>query len=311
MAKNYNLKKYNFADTITSNFVGTEAEGYISASILSGTTLAEGNITLLNNVRYKTNVRKIAVPTTGAVLIQAGCDFDTSTNMSYTEAILEPRLNAVNLELCKKDFIPTWEGLNMSAGLDGRLPISFTDYLIGVTAEQVAGEIETQIWDGGIPVGSAGGFTGMKVNLLADATVVDVVGITVNAGNVVAEMGRVIDAIPTTVYGKEDLRLYVPTSIWKFYIQAQATLGFAQTYNMGSEFALSFNGVTLAHAPGMADDTMICARISNLFFGTSGSTSEVRVLDMTDQDMSDNVRIGMRFSAGVQHGFGSDIVLYS
>ena len=311
MAKNYNLKKYNFADTITSNFVGTEAEGYISASILSGTTLAEGNITLLNNVRYKTNVRKIAVPTTGAVLIQAGCDFDTSTDMSYTEAVLEPRLNAVNLELCKKDFIPTWEGLNMTAGLDGRLPISFTDYLIGVTAEQVAGEIETQIWDGGIPVGSAGGFTGMKVNLLADATVVDVVGITVNAGNVVAEMGRVIDAIPTTVYGKEDLRLYVPTSIWKFYTQAQSTLGYVNQYNMANEYAYSFNGVTIAHAPGMADDTMICARISNLFFGTSGSTSEVRVLDMTDQDMSDNVRIGMRFSAGVQHGFGSDIVLYS
>lgn len=308
MAKNYNMKKYNFADTITSNFVGAEAEGYISASILSGTTLAEGNITLLNNVRYKTNVRKIAVPTSGNVMIDADCGFSTATDMSYTEAVLEPKLLAVNLELCKKDFIPTWEGLNMTAGLDGRLPISFTDYLIGVTAEQVAGEIETNIWNGAI---GAGSFAGMKVNLLADATVVDVTGTTVDAGNVVAEMQKVLDALPNTVYGKEDLRLYVPTSIWKFYIQAQATLGFAQTYNMGSEFALSFNGVTLAHAPGMADDTMICARISNLFFGTSGSTSEVRILDMTDQDMSDNVRIGMRFSAGVQHGFGSDIVLYS
>ncbi len=308
MAKNYNLKKYNFADTITSNFVGTEAEGYISASILSGTTLAEGNITLLNNVRYKTNVRKIAVPTSGNVMIDAGCDFSTATDMSYTEAVLEPKLLAVNLELCKKDFIPTWEGLNMSAGLDGRLPISFTDYLISVTAEQVAGEIETNIWEGAI---GAGSFAGMKVNLLADATVVDVTGTTVNAGNVVAEMGKVIDAIPTTVYGKEDLRLYVPTSIWKFYTQAQSTLGYVNQYNMANEYAYSFNGVTIAHAPGMADDTMICARISNLFFGTSGSTSEVRVLDMTDQDMSDNVRIGMRFSAGVQHGFGSDIVLYS
>lgn len=308
MAKNYNMKKYNFADTITSNFVGAEAEGYISASILSGTTLAEGNITLLNNVRYKTNVRKIAVPTSGNVMIDAGCDFSTATDISYTEAVLEPKLLAVNLELCKKDFIPTWEGLNMTAGLDGRLPMSFTDYLIGVTAEQVAGEIETNIWNGAI---GAGSFAGMKVNLLADATVVDVTGTTVDSANVVAEMQKVLNALPNTVYGKEDLRLYVPTSIWKFYIQAQATLGFAQTYNMGSEFALSFNGVTLAHAPGMADDTMICARISNLFFGTSGSTSEVRILDMTDQDMSDNVRIGMRFSAGVQHGFGSDIVLYS
>jgi hypothetical protein len=39
--------------------------------------------------------------------------------------------------------------------------------------------------------------------------------------------------------------------------------------------------------------------------------SEVRVIDMAETDGSDNVRVVMRFTAGVQYGIGSDIVLYS
>ena len=37
----------------------------------------------------------------------------------------------------------------------------------------------------------------------------------------------------------------------------------------------------------------------------------VEVLDMADLDGSQNVRVIMRFTAGVQYGIGTDIVLYS
>jgi hypothetical protein len=37
----------------------------------------------------------------------------------------------------------------------------------------------------------------------------------------------------------------------------------------------------------------------------------VKVIDMADLDGSQNVRIVMRFTAGVQYGIGSDIVLYT
>lgn len=300
-------KKYNFADTITSNFVGEEALGYVSASILSGTTLAENNITLLPNVNYKANVRKIAVPTSGNALVDASCDFTDSIDMSYTEAILEPKPLEVNMQICKKDFIDTWEGSNQLAGLNGALPVSFVDYIMGITAEQVAGEIESNIWVGGVGTGQ---FSGFKLNLIADGDVSDISGTTLAAGNIVGEMEKVLNAIPSRVYGKEDLKLFVPTSAWKFYIQSQATLGFNTQYNMNGQFEFMFNGVRVAHAPGLTDNTMVCARTSNLFFGTGGDYNQVRVLDMTENDLSDNVRVAMRFSAGVQHAFGSDIVLY-
>ncbi len=49
------------------------------------------------------------------------------------------------------------------------------------------------------------------------------------------------------------------------------------------------------------------------FFGTAllSDKNEVRVLDMADLDGSQNVRMIMRYTAGVQFGIGSDIVLYS
>jgi hypothetical protein len=37
----------------------------------------------------------------------------------------------------------------------------------------------------------------------------------------------------------------------------------------------------------------------------------VRVIDTADFLGDDNVRVVMRYTAGVQHGIGSDIVLYS
>ena len=38
---------------------------------------------------------------------------------------------------------------------------------------------------------------------------------------------------------------------------------------------------------------------------------KVKLLDMADLDGSQNVRVVMRFTAGVQYGIGSDIVLYT
>ena len=62
----------------------------------------------------------------------------------------------------------------------------------------------------------------------------------------------------------------------------------------------------------MSDNTAIAAEKSNLYFGTGllADHNEVKVLDMSDLDGSDNVRVVMRFTAGVQYGVIDDIVTY-
>tara|TARA_R100000664_G_C2759412_1_gene149162 strand:- start:4652 stop:5572 length:921 start_codon:yes stop_codon:yes gene_type:complete len=303
-------KKYELTQSVTSNYAGQEAQGYISASLLSGTTLSEGNLTVLNNVKYKANLRKITVAgTAGNLMADASCNFIDSGTVTYAERVLTPKDLDVNTEVCKKEFIQTWEGANMTAGLNGTLPLDFSDYLISQTAERVSAEIEQSIWDGNGT--NNGQFDGFKLLLSADGTVNTVAGTTITALNVVDEIQKVVDATPNAVYGKEDFGIYVPTSALKFFVQSQATLGYANLYNMNSDFAFIYNGVPIKHAPGLADDTMVAGRKSNMFFGIDGSRSEVRLLDMSDLDGSDNVRIVMRFATGVNYAFGSDMVLYS
>ena len=58
---------------------------------------------------------------------------------------------------------------------------------------------------------------------------------------------------------------------------------------------------------------MLCAQSSNLYFctGLMNDTNEVKVLDMADLDGSQNVRVIMRYTATVNFGIGSEIVLYT
>jgi len=82
-----------------------------------------------------------------------------------------------------------------------------------------------------------------------------------------------------------------------------------QWYNNGS---LSFDGVKIFVGNGLADNTALAAEKSNLFFGCSllSDLNEVKVLDMSDIDGSQNVRIIMRMAAGAQYANVEDLVTY-
>ena len=58
---------------------------------------------------------------------------------------------------------------------------------------------------------------------------------------------------------------------------------------------------------------MMAAQKSNMFFGTGllSDSNEVKLLDMANLDGSQNVRLVMRFTAGVQMGITSDVVIYA
>ena len=293
--------------SITTTYAGEFAGEYIAAALLSGVTLSQGGVTIKPNIKYKEVIKKLALD---SILKDASCDFDPTSNVTLTERILQPEEFQVNLQLCKKDFRQDWNAQEMGFSQYDNLPKSFSDFLIAQVAAKVAQKVEQNIWNGA--TANAGEFDGFKTLLLADGDVVDVSGTTLSASNIIAELGKVVDAIPSAVYSKEDVKIYLPTSAAKFYIQAQAALGYRELYHVG-QTEMNFQGVPLFTAPGLAADTMVAAESSNLFFGTGllNDWQEVKLIDMADIDGSQNVRVVLRGSAGVQHGIGSDIVLYS
>ncbi len=293
--------------SITTTYAGEFAGEYIAAALLSGVTLSQGGVTIKPNIKYKEVIKKLALD---SILKDASCDFDPTSNVTLTERILQPEEFQVNLQLCKKDFRQDWNAQEMGFSQYDNLPKRFSDFLIAQVAAKVAQKIEQNIWNGA--TATAGEFDGFKTLLLADGDVVDVSGTTLSASNIIAELGKVVDAIPSAVYSKEDVKIYLPTSAAKFYIQAQAALGYRDLYNVGKT-EMNFQGIPLYTCPGMSDNKMIAAQTSNLFFGTGllNDWQEVKLIDMADIDGSQNVRVILRGSAGVQHGIGSDIVLYS
>jgi len=304
--------------SLTSTYAGEFSGKYIAAALLSASTLDSGAISILPNVKFKSVIQKGA---TDDIVKDASCDFVTNQGtLTLTEAVLTPDEFQVNLQLCKKDLHNSWEAEQMGYSAHDSLAPSFAEFVIAHVASKVADKTEKNIWSGA--TANSGEFDGFTAKLTADATVVDVTGTTVTSANVIAELGKVVDAIPTAVYGQEDLTLYVSSNVARAYIRALGGFSVAATSNAGSDNKgtqwfnggeLSFDGINIFVAKGLGDDTMVAAQKSNLYFGTGilNDQNEVKVIDMSDIDGSQNVRVIMRFTAGVQHVFGSDIVLYS
>lgn len=304
--------------SITTTYSGEFAGKYIAAALLSAPTLDKGGITIHPNVKYKQVIQKVA---TDDIVKNATCDFTATSTVTLTEKVLAPEEFQVNLQLCKKDFHSTWQSMEMGYGAFDVLPKSFADYLIAYAAEKVAAAMETTIWTGANA--TAGQFDGIAVQIAADAdlpSAQEVTGTTVTASNVITELGKIVDALPARLYGKEDLTLYVSNNIYRAYVRALG--GFAASGVGANGFdnkgtnqvidAIYFDGVKVFMANGLAANTAILTQVSNLHFATGllSDLNQVKVLDMSDLDGSENVRVIMRFTADAKYGFASDIVTY-
>jgi len=302
--------------SITTTYAGEKAAGYISAALLSANTIENGGITVKPNVKFKQVIKRLS---TTDLIADGSCDFAATDTVTLDEKILQPEEFQVNLNLCKSDFRDDWDAISMGYSAFDNLPPSFQEFLIAEIIAKIADKNEKNIWMGA--TATAGEFDGLVALATADGTVNDVAGTTVTSANVVAEMGKVVDAMPSALYGKSDVKLYVAQNVYKAYVRALGGFGADGVGAAGYEAkgnnqainSLLFDGVEVFLANGLDSNYMYLAESSNIFFGTGllSDHNEVKVLDMADIDGSQNVRFVMRFTAGVQHGFGSDIVLYT
>jgi len=302
--------------SITTTYEGQFAGQYISAALLSANTLDKGGVLIKPNVKYKEVVKTLS---TDAIVSNASCDFADTSTITLAERILQPEEFQVNLELCKKDFRSDWEAEQMGFSAYDSLPPKFSDFLLAHVAAKVAQKTEQTIWEG--VNSNSGEFDGLVTLALADSDVIDVSGhAAVTSGNVITQLGSIVDKIPSTLYGREDMFLYVSQNIARAYVRAlggfASNLGANGTNAQGTQWynggELSFDGVKIFVANGLADDTAVATYRDNLFFGTGllSDHNEVKVIDMSEVDGSQNVRVIMRYTAGVQIGIAGDVVLY-
>ena len=301
--------------SVTSNYAGKAAGFYISQALRSANSMEY--LTMIENIKFKSNIQKMSA---ASMVQDATCDVNLAGTLTMTEAILEPKNLMVQSDLCKQTLLSSWEALEMRAGAGAPPPASFSDYVISYIGETIADATENSIWVGNdATAGEFTGFvTGGAVGRLVQAgnTVVDVanVGAAYSAANIIENLQNCTAAIPTTVYTKEDLYIYMSPKSYRLYISAISTLGYVNAYSMNGDYDAVFEGIKIAVCNGMSNDVLVAAERSNLFFGTdllSDQTSRIDLLDMATLDGSDNIRLLARYSGGVQVGIGADVVLVS
>lgn len=307
--------------SISTSYAGEFAGKYIAAAILPARTLANDLITVKQNIKFKEVVKRLATDT---LLSDGSCDFNPNGTITLTERVLQPKELQLNRQLCKSTFRNDWEAVQMGYSAYDNLPKNFADFLLAHMAEKTAQEIDRSIWVGN---GSTSGqFNGFSTLIATDANLpsgqeLAVVGGGLTTSNVIAELGKILDATPVAVSTQDDYHIYVSTNIFRLYVRALG--GFATNFgaagidNKGSMWyngaeIVPFEGVKLVHVPNLASNTAIATVKDNLWFGTGllSDMNEAKVIDMADIEGSQNVRVVMRMTAGVQYGVAEDIVTY-
>tara|TARA_R100000908_G_C3744734_1_gene140338 strand:- start:256 stop:1173 length:918 start_codon:yes stop_codon:yes gene_type:complete len=299
--------------SITSNYAGEHAGQYIAAALKSSKSMEY--LTVLENVKFKRNITKVA---TSGLIVDATCDFTDAGTLTLTERVLNPKELQINVDLCKKDLLADWQAAQMRGGASNNgMSADFSAFVVSHLADTIADHVETNIWNG-IDT-DAGEFTGFmhagNGHFENDAAIVEAdnsggAGTAFSNTNIDENLEILTDAIPSAVYTKEDLHIYMSVASYRLYLANQAAAGYERLYNMGDGFVPMFNGLKIAVCPGMVDNKMAAAQASNLFFGTDlvSDTTEIRMLDMSALDGSDNIRVVARFTGGTQHAQGGDIV---
>tara|TARA_R100001594_G_scaffold15183_2_gene31994 strand:- start:648 stop:1568 length:921 start_codon:yes stop_codon:yes gene_type:complete len=301
------------AFTTTSNFAGKAAGFYISAALKEAKSL--DFLTMIENIKYKSNIQKMA----GSGLVKdATCDFTDAGTLALTEAVLEPKNLQINLDLCKKTLLDSWEALQMRAGAGSPPPPSFEDYVISYMGEIIANGVENSIWNGAAATtGEFEGFMTATTGLLLPAQDATVIQSTASgaftAATIITELQTATTDLAAnipSILRKEDLHIYMSPKSYSLYISAVSTLGYVNAYNMNGDYEPVFEGYKIAVCPGMRDNGLVIAEKSNLFFGTDLLSDQTRItlMDMANLDGSDNMRLVARYSGGVRQGIGADIL---
>jgi len=300
------------AFTVTSNYAGKAAGFYISAALKEATSL--DHLTVLQNIKYKENLQKVA----GSNLVRnADCNFTDHGTLALTESILTPKNLQINMQTCKDTLLSSWEAETMRAGAMNNNSPKFEDYVISYFTQHIADAVESSVWSGAAATnGQFEGFLTATTGAFAvNGNVVQSdndggAGTAYTALNIIANLQKIATAIPSTVYGKEDLRIYMNWKTYRLYVSAISALGYVNMYSMNNDYEATFEGIKLSVVYGMPDNKLVAAQVSNLFFGTDliSDTTQVKMLDMSPLDGSENLRFVAKYSGGVQVGIGAEVV---
>jgi len=312
-------------DINSSTYAGELSLPYIAPAILAADSIANGYITLKENVKYKAVLKKLS----GGTIIAAGCDFDsTAGSMDLDEVILTVTDLMINEQICKKDFRQDWEAMQTGRGfINDQLPPNFEAFLLQYLAAKVAEAIEKNTWhgdynetDGSTSGGNAvTAFNGILAKIVAGTPGAEtlVAGAftpdALAATGILTHLSTVVNNAPSVIQSNPNSVIYMSKKSLFLLQRAMAGLlvtsgAYSPTF-VGENRPTTYLGFPILTPSGFPNDTLVFSYTANFYFGTdlTSDFNEAVVVDMTRTDASDNVRLAMRFCGGAQVGHLGDV----
>ena len=292
-------------DFTNTNYAGTAAVPFVAPAILSADTIANGYCTVLDNVRYKTNLRKVS----GGTVEARTCGFAGNGSLSVDDVQLVLTELQVNEEICNHELARTWAAEQMRGNYAG-VPGDYEQYLAQYVASRVAEDIEKNIWQGKYNH-TDGSTSGTGVPLLFDSIMsAYVAGAGTNedatstaaftATDIDDKLAALVALLPDALVGDPATKIYMSRKSFQLYFQFLASGD--NNPVLATQMAKFYLGYEIITPAGFPDDTLLASRVDNLYFGTNVLTDhvEARFIDLRNTTGADLTRILMMFDGGTQ-----------
>jgi len=310
-----NALKINLATSpvtyVNKTYAGLLAVPFVAPAILSADSIANGYVSVLENVRFKAVLKKFS----GGAIADRTCTFTQpllTTQLILTDVVLETAQLQVNEEFCNNELAQDWAAAQMQ-GADAGMPNAYASFVSQYVARITQAGVEQNLWAGkyaiadGATTGAVNSFAGILNKYVAGAGTHE----TLTAGAWAADSGTaatdimvhlaalVADA-PDAIAGDPDASIYMSRKSAGLYYQ-----GLADTYNvpfLNDGVVARYAGYNIITPAGFPDDTAVLSKKDNLYFGTNVLTdmTEARILDLTAVTGDAVTRVALLFDAGTQ-----------
>ncbi len=299
--------------TVNSNYVGQVAGEIVGASFKEADTIGKNLVTVLPDVDFQVSLRKISY-SNGRT--DYSCGFTPEGAVTLSEKLVTPKKIKNEQEICKEDLRQIWSSASMGfSAHNDNLPKDVEAALLNEILGDTAEATDADIWQG--DASNDGSFDGFTTLFAADAGIIKAgngitsLGAAVTKATVVAEIEKVLNAIPVSLRRKKDLVIGVSNDIALAYQQALVSAGISNGLG-GADMELRYGSYKLEVINGLADNTFVVYQVKNLYFATGlmADHNEIRIKDMDESDLTGMVRFKMVYTAGVQYVNPSEIIWY-
>ncbi len=288
---------------INSNYAGTAAVPFVAPAILSADTIANGYCSVLDNVRYKIQLRKLS----GGTIKARSCEFDAATNgsLQIDDVTLTTTELQVNEEICNHELAQSWASEQMR-GAFAPVPGDYEQFLAQYVSSRVAESIERNIWQGNYDFTDGGSptydlYDGIMAKYVAGSgTNETLVSGAFTNSTIDDRLASLVADLPDALVGDPATVIYMSRKSFQLYFQFLA----ADNNNpvLATQMAKFYLGYEIITPAGFPDDTLLASRKDNLYFGTNVLTDhvEARFIDLRNTTGADLTRILMMFDGGTQ-----------